>query len=70
MKNTMKGNAKLSGRGGGGWANKVMIMGDVQVTNPAILTEQTWSIKDLFYDQIIVVLIHNSLSYCYLVFYE
>ena len=45
-------------------------MGDVQVTNPAILTEQTWSIKDLFYDQIIVVLIHNSLSYCYLVFYE
>ena len=69
MKNTMKGNAKLSGRGGGG-ANKVMIMGDVQVTNPAILTEQTWSIKDLFYDQIIVVLIHNSLSYCYLVFYE
>ena len=56
--------------GGGGWANKVMIMGDVQVTNPAILTEQTWSIKDLFYDQIIVVLIHNSLSYCYLVFYE
>ena len=48
MKNTMKGNAKLSGRGGGGGANKVMIMGDVQVTNPAILTEQTWSIKDLF----------------------
>ena len=58
------------GGGEGGWANKVMIMGDVQVTNPAILTEQTWSIKDLFYYQIIVVFIHNSLSYCYLVFYE
>ena len=55
---------------GGGGANKVMIMGDVQVTNPAILTEQTWSIKDLFYYQIIVVFIHNSLSCCYLVFYE
>ena len=54
----------------GGGANKVMIMGDVQVTNPAILTEQTWSIKDLFYYQIIVVFVHNSLSCCYLVFYE
>ena len=46
------------------------IMGDVQVTNPAILTEQAWSIKYLFYCQIIVVLIHNGLSCCYLVFYE
>ena len=36
------------------------IMGDVQVTNPAILTEQVWSIKDLFYGQIIVVSIHNG----------
>ena len=40
-------------------------MGDVQVTNPAILTEQAWSIKYLF-----VVFIHNGLSCCYLVFYE
>ena len=46
------------------------IMGDVQVTNPAILTEQAWSIKYLFYCQIIVFLIHNGLSCCYLVFYE
>ena len=46
------------------------IMGDVQVTNPAILTEQAWSIKYLFYAQIIVALIHNGLSCCYLVFYE
>ena len=45
-------------------------MGDVQVTNPAILTEDTWSRKYLFYGQIIVVLIHNGLSCCYLVFYE
>ena len=37
---------------------------------PAILTEKAWLIKDLFYDQIIVVLIHNGLSCCYLVFYE
>ena len=40
------------------------IMGDVQVTNPAILREQAWSIKYLFYCQII----HNGLSCCYLVF--
>ena len=46
------------------------IMGDVQVTNPAILTEQAWSIKYLFYCQIIVVLIYYGLSFCYLVFYE
>ena len=46
------------------------IMGDVQVANPAILTEQGWSIKYLFYCQIIVVLIHYGLSCCYLVFYE
>ena len=46
------------------------IMGDVQVTNPAILTEQAWSIKYLCYCQIIVVFIHNDLCYCYLVFYE
>ena len=37
--------------------------------NPAILTEKAWLIKDLFYEQIIVVLIHNGLSCCYLVFY-
>ena len=36
------------------------IMGDAQVANPAILTQQAWSIKDLFYCQIIVVLIHNG----------
>ena len=36
---------------------------------PAILTEKAWLIKDLFYEQIIVVLIHNGLSCCYLVFY-
>ena len=46
------------------------IMGDGQVTNPAFLTEQAWSIKYLLYCQIIVVLIHNGLSCCYLVFYE
>ena len=46
------------------------IMVDVQVTNPAILTEQARSIKYLFYCQIIVVSIHNYLSCCYLVFYE
>ena len=46
------------------------IMGDVEVTNPAILTEQAWSIKYLFYCQIIVFLMHNGLSCCYLVFYE
>ena len=46
--------------GGGGQIR--CIMGDVQVTNPAILTEQAWSIKCLFYCQIIVVLIHNGLS--------
>ena len=49
---------------------KGCIMGDVQVTNPAILTEQAWSIKYLFYCHIVVVLIHNGLSCCYLVFYE
>ena len=36
------------------------IMGDVQVPNPAIFTEQAWSRKDLFYGEIIVVLIHNG----------
>ena len=46
------------------------IMGDVQVTNPAILTKQACSIKYFFYCQIIVVFIHNGLSCCYLVFYE
>ena len=46
------------------------IMGDVQVANPAILTEQAWSIKYLFYCQIIVVLIHYGLSCYYLVFYD
>ena len=46
------------------------IMGDVQVTNPAVLTEQAWSIKYLFYCQIIVALIHYGLSCCYLIFYE
>ena len=45
-------------------------MGDVQVTNPAILTEQAWSIKYLFYCQIIVALILSGLSCSYLVFYE
>ena len=45
-------------------------MGNVKVTNPAILTEQAWSIKYLFYRQIVVVLILNGLSCCYLVFYE
>ena len=45
-------------------------MEDVQVTNSAILTEQAWSIKYLFYGQIIVVLIDNGLPCCYLVFYE
>ena len=37
---------------------------------PAIVTKEAWSIKDLFYGQIIVVLIHNGLSCRYLVFYE
>ena len=37
---------------------------------PAIVTEEAWSIKDIFYGQIIVVLIHNGLSCRYLVFYE
>ena len=37
---------------------------------PAIATEEAWSIKDLFYGQIIVVLIHHGLSCRYLVFYE
>ena len=46
------------------------IIGDVQVTNPAILAEQAWSIKYVFYCQIIMVLIHNGLCCCYLVFYE
>ena len=46
------------------------IMGDVQVTNPAILTEQAWSVKYLFYRQIIVALIHYGLSCYYLLFYE
>ena len=46
------------------------IMGDVKVTNPAILTEQAWSIKYIFYCQIIVFFMHNGLSCCYLVFYE
>ena len=58
----------LGGGGGGGQIR--CIMGDVQVTNPAILTKQVWSIKYLFYGQIIVALIHYGLSCCYLVFYE
>ena len=37
---------------------------------PVIVTEEAWSIKDIFYGQIIVVLIHNGLSCRYLVFYE
>ena len=61
----MKNNLKLKvmqnfggWRGGGGQIR--CIMGDVQVPNLAILTEQGWSRKDLFYGQIIVVLIHNG----------
>ena len=46
------------------------IMGDVQVTNPAILTKQAWSVKYLFFYQVIMAFIHNGLSCCYLVFYE
>ena len=38
--------------------------------DPRVLTEQAWSIKYLFHCQIIVVLIHNGYSCCYLVFYE
>ena len=45
----------LRGRGGG---QIRCIMGDVQVANPAIMTKQAWSIKYLFYAQIIMVLIH------------
>ena len=45
---------------GGGGGQIRCIMGDVQVPNLAILTEQGWSRKDLFYGQIIVVLIHNG----------
>ena len=55
---------------GGGRGQIRFIMEDVQVTNPAILTEQAWSIKYLFYCQIIVALIHNGSSCSYLVFYE
>ena len=54
-------------RGGGGGGQIRCIMWDLQVANPAILTEQAWSIKDLFHGQIIVLLIHNGLSCCYLV---
>ena len=61
---------KTLGGGGGGGGPIRCIMGDVQVTNPAILTKQVWSIKYLFYGQIIVALIHYGLSCCYLVFYE
>ena len=63
MKNNLKGYAKF-------WRQIRCIIGDVQVTNPAILTKQAWSRKDLFYGQIIVVLIQNDLSCCYLVSYE
>ena len=63
----MKNNLKLMQNFGG---QIRCIMGDVQVANPAILTKQAWSIKYLFYCQIIVVLIHNGLSCRYLVFYE
>ena len=70
MKNNLKGYAKFCGVGGGGGGQIRCIVGDVQVANPAILTEHTWSRKYLFYGQIIVVLIHNGLSCCYLVFYE
>ena len=61
---------KTLGGGGVGGGQIRCIMGDVQVTNPAILTKQVWSIKYLFYGQIIVALIHYGLSCCYLVFYE
>ena len=44
---------------GGGGKQIRCIMGDVQVPNPAIFTE-AWSRKDLFYGEIIVVLIHNG----------
>ena len=61
----------LGGGGGGGGRGHIRcIIGDVQVPNPAIWTEHTWSRKYLFYSQILVVLIHNGLSCCYLVFYE
>ena len=36
--------------------------------SPAILTEEAWSIKDLFYGHISVVLIHNGSSYCYRIY--
>ena len=55
---------------GGGGGQIRCIMGDVQVTNPVILTKQVWTIKYLFYGQIIVAFIHHGLSCCYLVFYE
>ena len=62
------GYAKFKGVGGGGQIR--CIMWDLQLANPAILTEQAWSIKDLFYGQIIVLLIHSGLSCCYLVSYK
>ena len=67
MKKNLKGYAKLWGGGGG---QIRCLMGDVQVTNPVILTKQVWSIKYLFCGQIIVALIHYGLFGCYLVFYE
>ena len=67
-KTTWKVMKNLGGWGGGGHIR--CFMGDVQVPNPAILTEHTWSRKYLFYSQILVVLIHNGLSCCYFVFYE
>ena len=42
-------------------------MGDVKVTKPAILTEQAWLRKDLFYCQIIVAL-RDSLRFVLLLF--
>ena len=59
------------GRGVGGGGHIRCIMGDVHASaESGYLAEHTWSRKYLFYSQILVVLIHNGLSCCYLVFYE
>ena len=60
----------MTNLGGGGGGQIRCITEDVQVANPGILTEQAWSIKYLFYYQIIMAFIDNGLSCCYLVFYE
>ena len=72
MKNNLKGYAKFGGgRGVGGGGHIRCIMGDVHASaESGYLAEHTWSRKYLFYSQILVVLIHNGLSCCYLVFYE